>query len=55
MQSELCDVRGEVERERERVKELEMNLQDKEEMVRIVEKKSNGLVRIMFGVYMCLC
>ena len=48
MQSELCDVRGEVERERERVKELEMTLQDKEEMVRIVEKKSNGLVRIMF-------
>ena len=37
-----------MERERERVKELEMTLQDKEEMVRIVEKKSNGLVRIMF-------
>lgn len=40
----MSEVRREVEEGRERVKELEMTLQDKEEMVRIVEKKSNGLV-----------
>ena len=32
---------------KERVRELEMVIGDKEEQVRIVEKKSNGLVRIM--------
>ena len=44
LRAEVSEVRREVEEGRERVKELEMTLQDKEEMVRIVEKKSNGLV-----------
>ena len=44
--TQLVEVRREVDEERERLKELEMTLQDKEEMVRIVEKKSNGLVSV---------
>ena len=40
----LSGVRREVEEERARARELEMAVQDKEEMVRIVEKKSNALV-----------
>ena len=45
LQTELSGLRSEVEGGRERVRELEMMVEDKEEHVRIVEKKSNGLVR----------
>ena len=44
LSSLLSEVRREVEEERVRARELEMAAQDKEEMVRIVEKKSNALV-----------
>ena len=45
LQSELSSLRSEVEGGRERVRELEIMVEDKEEQARIVEKKSNGLVR----------
>ena len=44
LSSLLSEVRREVEEERVRARELEMAAQDKDEMVRIVEKKSNALV-----------
>ncbi|CAI8016364.1 GRIP1-associated protein 1, partial [Geodia barretti] len=45
LSSLLSEVRREVEEERVRARELEMAAQDKEEMVRIVEKKSNALLK----------
>ena len=45
LQAELSGLQGEVEAGRERVRELEVVLADKEEKVRIVERKSNGMVR----------
>ena len=45
LQAELSGLQGEVEAGRERVRELEVELADKEEKVRIVERKSNGMVR----------
>ena len=44
---ELTAVRQEVGREREKVRELEMAVSDKEDQVHIVEKKSQGIVRNM--------
>lgn len=47
LEDELSRLHADVEAGKERVKELEMMVGDKEEQVRIVEKKSNGLVRIV--------
>ena len=46
LQGKLCGAQREAEEGRERERELEMKLEDKTEQVRIVEKKSNGLVRV---------